>query len=42
MIQQLLEDGKAENDALKKLIDALQSDEIKKRAGKRKSGKNIK
>ena len=36
-IKQLLEDTRAENDALKKLIIALQEEEIKKKSTKRYS-----
>ncbi|MCX6305617.1 MAG: hypothetical protein NT040_11665 [Bacteroidetes bacterium] len=39
-IKRLLEDSKAENDALKKLILALQEEEMKMKKNKEKSGES--
>jgi hypothetical protein len=39
-IKQLLEDSKAENDALKKLIAALQEEELKMKKNKGNSGES--
>ena len=41
-IKQLLEESKAENDALKKLIEALHREELRTKDAKTKSGESLK